>query len=157
MKAIIKTITLGAFLIGSTATINVQATSIEALEMHDHQLDTKTVQKVNSTVTGMAKDLGLNQKQANKIQDIKLHEAEEIESVRMDENKSQNEVNNKIIFIKNSTHSKVEKVLDKNQQAKYQENKSNYEYNPGLIENIKDKFNEKKENIQERREEKNEK
>lgn len=157
MKAIIKTITFGAFILGSAATINVQATNFANYEMNDNQLDTKSSQKVRSTVTDMAKDLGLNQKQANKIQDIKINEAQEIEAVRMDEGKSQNEVNNKIVFIKNATHSKIEKVLDKDQQAIYLEKKSNYEYNPGLIENIKDKYMEKKENIQERREDKNDK
>lgn len=156
MKAIIKTITFGAFILGSAATINVQATNFANYEMNDNQLDTKSSQKVRSTVTDMAKDLGLNQKQADKIQDIKMNEAQEIEALRMDKSVSQNDVIQKTVFIKNSTHSKIEKVLDKNQQAMYLDKKSNYEYNPGLIENIKDKYNEKKEDIQERREDKNE-
>lgn len=156
MKAIIKTITFGAFILGSAATINVQATNFANYEMNDNQLDTKSSQKVRSTVTDMAKDLGLNQKQADKIQDIKMNEAQEIEALRMDKSVSQNDVIQKTVFIKNNTHSKIEKVLDKNQQAIYLDKKSNYEYNPGLIENIKDKYNEKKEDIQERREDKNE-
>ena len=83
-----------------------------------------------------------------------MHEAQQIESVRMDKDKSQNEITNQTIFITNDTHSKVEKVLDKKQIATYNSKKSSYDYNPGVIENIKDKYNEKKEDIQERREEK---
>jgi FlaA1/EpsC-like NDP-sugar epimerase len=154
MKTIIKTIAFGAFIIGTTATINVQAKPLEVKENHVHTLDAKATQKVKSTVSSMAKDLGLDEKQTSKIQDIKMHEAQQIESVRMDKDKSQNDITNQTIFITNDTHSKVEKVLDKDQIATYNSKKSSYDYNPGVIENIKDKYNEKKEDIQERREEK---
>lgn len=158
MKAIIKTITLGAFILGTTATINVQAHPLEIKEMHDgshhHALDSKSTEKVRETVQAMSKDLGLDEKQTMKIQEIKLDEANQIESARMDENKSQDQVNNAIIMIQNDTRSKVEKVLSKDQVVLFQAKKSNYEYNPGFIENVKDKYMEKKEDIQERREEK---
>ena len=131
MKEIIKSITFGAFILGSIANINVQARSLESLEMHDdhsHSMDAKVVEKVKKTTAIMAKDLGLDEKQAIKIQEIKLIEASQIEALKMHKDKTQDQINSEIIYINNNANLKIEKVLSKDQIILFNSKKSNYKF-----------------------------
>lgn len=110
--------------------------------------------KIQSTTQTIAKEIGLDEKQSSKVYQIKLEEAHAIEKIRDDKSIAANDTKNKIIIIKNDANNKIVKLLNKDQKVLWDAKSKNYEYNPGVIENIKDKYLEKKEDIQERREEK---
>lgn len=154
MKKVIKVFTIVAIMLGMA----LPMTGVNAKTMMNNNTDNefhqKLAEKIRETSNGISKDIGLDQKQSEKVYQIKLEEAKAIEDVRADKNISPNDTKNKILIIKNNANSKIEKLLNKDQKVIWGAKKKNYEYNPGFIENVKDKYLEKKEDIQERREEK---
>ncbi len=152
MKSVIKFLTVVAFFLG---TVTFQSVSARVLDHHTTQeFEQKLAEKISETTKSITKDIGLDEKQSAKVYDIKLAEAKSIEAVRADKNIAPNETSNKILIIKNDANSKIEKLLSNDQKVLWNSKKTSYEYNPGFIENVKDKYNQTKENIQDRREEK---
>lgn len=152
MKNVIKIFTIGALMI-STMTFN--AVTAKPLDNHtSKEANEKLEAKIRETSKSIAKEIGLDAKQTDKVYSIKLEEAKAIEAVRADKSIAQNETNNKILMIKNDANGKIEKLLNKDQKVLWAAKKDNFDYNPGFFENVKDKYNQTKENIQERREEK---
>lgn len=152
MKSVIKFLTVVALFLG---TITFQSVSARVLDNQTSaEFEQKLAAKITETTKSITKDIGLDEKQSAKVYDIKLAEAKSIEAVRADKNIAPNETSNKILIIKNDANSKVEKLLSSDQKVLWNSKKSNYEYNPGFMENVKDKYNQTKENIQDRREEK---
>jgi len=155
MKIHIRLLTVSALMIGtSIMTTNARTLNLKAAGIERTEEETKLSVKIRETANAIAKDLGLSDKQTESVYKIKLEEAEKIEQARQAAEQSQRDIGNEIILIKKDADAKIRKVLNKDQVALWDAKKDKYDYNPGLIENVKDKWHEKKEQIQERREEK---
>ena len=115
-------------------------------------LPEKLQSKINEKVTEkMTKDLNLSTKQSKKVFSIKLEEAISIEEERSDLTISEyNSKKNALILIVYEANKKILKVLKKDQDVIYEAKKSDYRYNPGLMENLKDLYNDTKESIKEK-------
>ncbi|MCO5233515.1 MAG: hypothetical protein LC105_00150 [Chitinophagales bacterium] len=143
MKDIIKFI-LGAFLVLSI--FSVDAKPKKELNLPE-KLNQKIEKKIDNVSKDMANELGLSERQTRKVYDIKLLEAREIEALRLNKSKSQKEISNGTILIKNDTEKKVEKVLKKKQKPLWEAKKSDFEYNQGLLEKLKDLYHKTKEEL----------
>lgn len=155
MKSLLKIFSVAALVIAIALPAFEVKAKTNSFDNHD-DAHKKLEAKIKETTQTIAKDIGLDEKQAQKVYDIKLEEAKAIENVRADKDIAPSETKNKILLIKNDANTKVSKVLTKEQKVLWDAKNKNYEYNPGFIENVKDKYQEKKEDIQERREEKRE-
>lgn len=137
----------------SVATLNMQETYAKKPKVEvvlSDKLEAKINSKVNELTNKMSKDLSLSAKQAKKVHSIKLTEVRAIEMERNNDLKSQQEIKNEIILISTASDKKVYKVLKKNQDILFEAKKSDYRYNPGLMENLKDIYKDTKENIKEK-------
>ena len=115
------------------------------------KLQSKINEKVTIVTEKMTKDLNLSTKQSKKVFSIKLEEAISIEEERSDLAISEyNSKKNALILIVYEANKKILKVLKKDQDVIYEAKKSDYRYNPGLMENLKDLYNDTKESIKEK-------
>ena len=115
------------------------------------KLQSKINEKVTIVTEKMTKDLNLSTKQSKKVFSIKLEEAISIEEERSDLTISEyNSKKNALILIVYEANKKILKVLKKDQDVIYEAKKSDYRYNPGLMENLKDLYNDTKESIKEK-------
>ncbi|MCO5230953.1 MAG: hypothetical protein M9958_07320 [Chitinophagales bacterium] len=129
----------------------LNAFNADAKPKKEFNLPEKLNQKIEKKIENVSKDIeneiGLSERQSKKVYAIKLLEAKEIESLRLNKAKTQKEINNEIILIKNDTEKKVEKVLKKKQKPLWEAKKSQFEYNSGLLEKLKDFYYKTKEEL----------
>lgn len=139
---------MGILVVGMTSYF-VDAKPRKTFELPEKVIS-RTESKVEEITKKIQKEIGLTEKQLNKVYAIKLQEAQAIEAERLDTKKTQHDIKNEIILIKADANKKVSKVLKKNQRVIWEVKKENFTYNPGIIENLKDVIKHTKENIQEK-------
>ncbi len=149
MKALMKYFVLVAVVFGAITIQDVTAKSKKEYNLPE-KLTTKIEGKVQELTRDITKEIGLSEKQAKKIHAIKLTEAMDIETVRVDKAKSQQESKNEIILIKNNANNRILKVLKKDQDVLWNAKKDKFAYSPGFMENLKDIYHQTKEAIQEK-------
>lgn len=150
MKIIIRYLLIAIL---TVSTITIQETHARKSKTEivlSDKLQNKINEKVADITKKMTKDLNLSTKQTKKVQVIKLAEAVSIEQVRSNTSKSQQEIKNEIILLYNDSDKKIHKVLKRDQDVIYEAKKSDYKYNPGLLENMKDLYKDTKESIKEK-------
>lgn len=142
------------FLLMSILVVGIATASVDAKPRKSFVLPEKVIARTESKVEELTKkiqkEIGLTEKQLQKVYAIKLQEAQAIESQRLDTKKTQHEIKNEIILITADANKKVSKVLKKDQRVIWEVKKDNFAYNPGILENLKDIFKNTKENIQEK-------
>jgi sugar-specific transcriptional regulator TrmB len=150
MKSMIRYLLIAVLTVTSVNLQEVQATKSKTELVLSDKLQIKINEKVADIIKKMTKDLNLSSKQTKKVHAIKLSEATAIEVERGNKSKSQQDIKNEIILISNQSDKKILKVLKKDQDIIYSAKKSDYKYNPGVMEKIKDFYNDTKENIKEK-------
>lgn len=150
MKSILRYLLIAVLTVASVNMQEVQAKKSKTEVVLSDKLQIKINEKVADITKKMTKDLNLSTKQNKKVHAIKLAEATAIEVERTYTSKSQQDIKNEIILLSNQSDKKILKVLKKDQGIIYQAKKSDYKYNPGLMENLKDIYKDTKESIKEK-------
>ena len=151
MKSIIRYFLIAVLTLNTIAIQELHAKKSKTEVVLSEKLQGKIQEKVGEVTKKMTKDLNLSPKQTKKVQAIKLAEATSIEAERNNVPISEyNTKKNALILIIYEANKKIHKVLKKDQAVIYEAKKSEYKYNPGLMENLKDLYNDTKETIKEK-------
>lgn len=149
MKTIIQYLLIAILSVSSFNILETQAKNPKVETVLSEKVQVKINENISDLIKKMSKDLSLSTKQTKKIHAIKLGEATEIE-IERSHSKSQQEIKNQIILISNDADKKIMKALKKDQEVLYEAHKSEYKYNPGWMENLKDIYKDTKEAIKEK-------
>ncbi len=150
MKTMIQYIFIAVLSIFTFNLQELQAKPPKPETLLSEKLQSKVNEKVTDLTKKMTKELNLSTKQTKKVHAIKLSEAFGIEVERNNNAKSQQDIKNEIILILNQADKQIYKVLKKDQDVLYESKKSDYRYNPGLMEKLKDIYKDTKEIIKEK-------